>query len=307
MDSILEGNRFNLPTGGAVSEYSGSPLKEIGECSKDYSKLVSKAKAVEFGFPPTGPLLELKGRKGNWIVLSRPNHITPEFPEGETEHSYSLGIYEREEKMSAAVLRVTDDPLDPETFAQDLENITKFYAERPKIFGYPSKLSSASTAVFTHMFGAMGLTGLVTHMLGAPLEGVMASLIPSQIVGATLGVQNMLFSEKFAKKGVGNLDQLYTGFNVEHLLDCEHSHALRVSVQRELYRLLQEDGREVSPEDFLQNVYPQIPSLLLTERRKELELQKKAQDHGVVPEETETLENIVSVAKMLLPLSPNVA
>lgn len=77
-----------------------------------------------------------------------------------------------------------------------------------------------------------------------------------------------------ARKQISHLDQYVAGEGIKWTLEGEHYHNVKVIIQKELYQALQQEGANLTPDQFLNKIYGQIPAGLLQQRHAEVEQAK---------------------------------
>ncbi len=233
-------------------------------------------------------------KKGVWDIYSRPEYGVSNFPEGETSIHSMLALYERKGETQHAILRSSTSPIDEQQFMQDLDAFTRHYTERPFIFGFPSKLTTFYNQIQAFAYMAVGAgIGLGTVSLTNPsgLYTPLGVLIGMVAVPAVFMTANVL-SEKRAKNKISAPGQYFTGDTAKRVLSLEKEHSNVTAIQRELYRALQEENQELTPERFLTHGYERMHDDLIQEGKENID-----QEGHVKPE---LLEDMVNVVRTML-------
>lgn len=245
----------------------------------------------------------LPAKKGTWEIWERPYFAIPNFPEGETVIHSSLGKYRRwgneGPSYNAAILRTSYEPIPAEEFRRDLASFTRFYVERARLWGFPSRLMTAD-----------GLQHLAAYVGGVVLGGAMGFFVDGTLGSVTngavlaipsIGLSGVLHasSEWWAKRHIPHINQYMSGQTAEDTLVKEQNRITEVLIQRELYVALQNEGFAITPEDFTRKIYGQMPYSLRQRRAAEITSARTAEsDSDKIPEIA--LPNILGVARVIL-------
>lgn len=249
--------------------------------------------AEELGFQRVTPSL-LTRKPRHWQVWVRPNHDVPNFPDGATRVSSTLAIYDNtrmaiinripvisdkpvELRFTHAILRTSREPYSPDECARDLDAFTRHYIKRPRILGFPSQELTKLRYAFVAL-GAGMVLGVVAdyhtvqsvppgsaNNFGAPIGGM---------AGLALYVAAAALGERHASRQISDLKQYIAGDGAREVLLGERHHVVRVAIQRELYQVLQQEGVNLTPDQFLHKIYEQIPPALVNKRHAEVEQAK---------------------------------
>ncbi len=82
------------------------------------------------------------------------------------------------------------------------------------------------------------------------------------------------------------------GSNATHTLQEQQDHNTKVAIQKELYSAMQQEGLDLSPEQFLRTVFKNMPDSLVEKRKEEI----KDQD-AKIPRDS--LPKMLAVAQIL--------
>ena len=235
-------------------------------------------------------------KKGSWELFDRPFHEVPNFPEGETAINSSLALYKRDDVVTQAVLRTSTEAYTDAELVDDLDAITKHYIERPRLFGFPSKEGTT----IRNTFSTLVIGTVITDAIGYQLTGQVINLgaFVGELSAPAIHGAGWLLGEMKAKRSISDLDQYTVGSNVENALQGEQAHVLQVAVQRELYQALRQDGAELTPDQFLEKIYGQMPTTLLQRRREEIEALRHS-GQGSALDTRNTLPGMLDVARVL--------
>lgn len=222
--------------------------------------------ARELGF---SKVADLPTKKSQWQVFERPEFDVPNFPEGSTRVSSSLGIYGTGEELTRAVLRTSPEPHSVREFEKDLESFTKHYIERPRLLGFPSVELTRIGHVFTAL--AVGVIGgdAAGYYIGGDIVN-MGAVLGEMGGPAVYGVAWGL-AERHAKRSISHREQYIAGESVKWTLQGERDHNIEVIIQKELYKALLDEDADLSPDRFLGKIYGQIPDALIERRHAEVE------------------------------------
>ena len=276
--NILEQQAYQIPI-----EVSLKPIPKSGSFDLwdkiqpgSYDHVAQLARERDFRQLDT-----FRSKRGLWYVFERLDHEIPNFPEGYAITHSMLGVYEGDSSKTHAVLRLSSEPFPAEQFVQGLNAISRHYIERPFVFGFPSRLMTDSlTPAAVAIVGVVagGLSGdayndvanVAYYNTGkALLAGIFSGLV-LPVVGHMLLYP---LSEWRARRKISSLEEYFVGNAVSNVLYQEQAHIKEVTVQRELYTALQQQGYDLTPEQFLTQVYQEIPRRLINERIQEIETQ----------------------------------
>lgn len=222
--------------------------------------------ARELGF---AKVTKLPTKRSGWQVFARPEYDVPNFPEGATRVSSSLGIYGTGEELTRAILRTSPEPHPVREFEKDLASLTKHYIERPRLLGFPSVELTRIGHVFTALaVGVIGGDAAGYYMGGdiVNLGAVLGEMGGPAVYGVAWGL-----AERHARRSISHREQYTAGESVKWTLEGERYHNVKVAIQKELYQALQQEGASLSPDQFLDKIYGQIPEALIERRHAEVE------------------------------------
>lgn len=242
-------------------------------------------------------------RHGTWHIYEGLDLAIPNFPDGDTRVNEALALYERDGNLTNAILRVQPgndrEPFTAEDLAEDLEAFTKYFIERPRYFGFPSGiLTQAKThALIYSTFIPGAVIGFFAFPEGsresASIVGMVAGPLSS---GVTAGLWGL--AERRARGKIPHKDEYMSGNHVAVVLVQQKEHIVQTSIQRELYSALQQRGTTLTPDQFLNDIYAQMPSVLVSKRKEEIERVKNPEKYTNVLED-EALSKMVGVAQIL--------
>lgn len=244
-------------------------------------------------------------RHGTWHIYEGIDLAIPNFPDGDTRVNEALALYERGGNLTNAILRLQPghdrEPFTVEDLADDLEAFTKYYIERPRFFGFPSEiLTQAKTHLLIYL---TFIPGVAIGLFAFP-EGIRES---TSYVGMAAGplssavtVSLWYLAERRARGKILHKDEYMSGDNAAGVLAQQKEHIVQTSIQRELYTALQQRGTTLRPDQFLNDIYAQMPCVLVNKRKEEIERIKYPEKYtnGV---EDEALPKMVGVAQILQP------
>lgn len=300
MPSLIESLKYRLPKSGNLdSRFNRADLLKAGSES-NYDRLVF---VNQMGF---GLVDSLHLPVGSWAIWNRPNFAIPNFPEGETVTHSRLGLYysrgNEDPSHNGAILRMSYEPVTEEEFKRDLASFTKYYIERPRVWGFPSRLMTADGWQYPVAIGGGAVLGsaigVLTEGTGTiftnwvnlayPLTGIIGALHAS--------------SELWAKRHIPALNQYMSGQTAESTLVTEQNRIIEVLIQRELYAALQNEDITITPEDFVGKIYRQMPYSLRQRRAAEITSVRTAgSDSDKIPEVA--LPHMLGVAKAILAIA----
>ncbi|MBI2508106.1 hypothetical protein HYV89_04080 [Candidatus Woesearchaeota archaeon] len=268
--------KYNLPDRGFLSDldtvdYYGLSNLRRDILERNYFFDDVRNMSENLGFVSQG---ELSTKKGNWSIHGRENYFVPNFPEGGTRVDGMLALYHDNRHL---IMKFSEGDISESDFINDLKILTNAYIERPLIKGLPSKfLTPQLTNILGFAVGGIFLGGLLGYGLVPNFER------PAYAIGAVIGefsgpLSLMLANRMGEKRAIGRLSTL-EGYAVQDrakfLLSEEDRHFTKVMIQRDLYQALLDDGSGVTPEQFLNHIYPQMPPVLIDSRKKEREKEK---------------------------------
>lgn len=255
--------------------------------------------AQELGFVR---MADFSTKETVWQIYDRPDHPVPNFPDGETTISSTLALYAPEQGYSRALLRASTKSYYPwDEWMEDLDAFTRHFVERPRLLGFPSK---AMTDILIYPAAALGgviLGGAAAYLTTSPELWTNATYGTTPGAAIAVIISGFLhnISERYARKQISDLTQYFGGDNARNVLYGEKRHRITVEVQKELYAALQKEGVSLEPDQFLENIYGQLPSSLVLKRHAEIE-QAKHPDHSYAPSETgNTLPKLTQIARVL--------
>lgn len=254
-----------------------------------------------FGFLRVStPLGSTGGDKGVWNISERPNYTTPIVLELEgdiTTHTM-LGIYDRGKTENSVVLRVSDEPIDPNEFKSDLKAFTKHYIHRPWIWGFPSRLLTDWRGQIAGLVAGTAAVTAVSSMLAAP-EGRTDAAMLGLMTGITVTTCALLaldlWSERFAKRRVANLDQYMAGSSAVQYLTQERARVNDLLTERDFDAALKTSGIAIEP-SLCDQIYREMPQSLVRARLDE-------RTQKVQPGSSDALPRMVNVARAMPQLS----
>lgn len=216
-------------------------------------------------------------KRAVWQVYDRPNHDVPNFPEGATRISSTLAVYDTDSELTHAILRTSREPYPVDEFNRDLAAFTKHYAERPRLLGFPSQeLAGKWRNLFIALTaGTIGM-GAIDYYTIQSIPGSVINIgaILGEIGGPSAYAALWGLSERHARRSISDLEQYTAGDSAQSTLQGERYHNVTVDIQRELYQTLLQEGADLSPDQFLEKIYGQIPQALVTKRHAEIEQAK---------------------------------
>ena len=247
--------------------------------------------------------IEVPTKKGVWHIYEGMDLGIPNFPDGETTVNEALALYEKGEKLTHALLRLEpghlENPFTPWDLADDLKTFTKYYIERPRLLGFPSE---TLTRGGTHLLFCLGGVS-AGYTLGYMLSGGDQN---AALIGADIGIVIPAgptaslgwISERWARGKIPHKDHYMSGDNANKTLSEQREHIIHTSIQRELYSALQQRGATLTPDQFLKDIYAQMPSNLVNRRRQEIERDRYPERYtDGLP--AEALPRMVAVAEVL--------
>lgn len=248
----------------AISYLFKDDVREAG----DFAELPQLAQQLGFT-----RIAEIPTKKAAWQVFDRPNHSVPNFPDGTTRISSTLAIYDTQGELTHAVLRTSPESYPTEEFGKDLENITKHFIERPRLLGYPSQELTKVRNVFLALAAGVTIGSAadyyVVHSMGESI--LNAGTIIGELAGPTAYGILWAHAERHARRSISHPEQYVTGRMAKGTLESERYHIIEVAVQRELYETLQQEGIALTPDQFLDKIYGQIPAALVSQRHTEIQ------------------------------------
>lgn len=249
--------------------------------------------AVELGFLRTK---DFPTRMASWQIYDRPNHDIPNFPDGATTVNSTLAVYAGEEGLNHAILRTSQEPYSQDVFAKDLAAFTRHYVERPRILGFPSQEMTRSRTVW----GGMAVGTVALGAVGYNISGEVMNfgVLIGEIGGPALVGALWSASEKYAKSKISDLELYTSGERARSTLLGEKSHIIAVSIQRELYQALHQEEANLTPDEFLEKVYGQMPAVLINKRLAEIEQSRYPRD-DVSREIGNSLPQLLGVSHIL--------
>lgn len=241
----------------------------------DFNNLPQVAR--ELGFQR---IADLSTKKAHWQIYDRPDHDVPNFPDGTTRISSSLAVYNNGDTegiltLTHAILRTSREPYPANEFKEDLASFTKHYIERPRISGFPSKeLTSIRNMAISSPAG-MALLGTAAYsFIQNTLESAIIGVIIGEIGGPIIYGTLWGLSERHARRQIAHPEQYTVGNQAAWILEGERYHIVTVGIQKELYQALQQEGFDLSPDQFLEKIYKQIPQALVDKRYAEMKQAK---------------------------------
>lgn len=244
-------------------------------------------------------------RHGVWHIYEGSDLAIPNFPDGDTRVNEALALYERDGNLTNAMLRLqpgrTQESFTVEDLADDLGAFTKYYIERPRYFGFPSEILTQGK--FHHLIYLTFIPGAAIGLFAFPegsresasLVGMVTGPLSSGVTASLWGL-----AERRARGKISHKDEYMSGDNAAGALAQQKEHIVQTSIQRELYSALQQRGTTLTPDQFLNDIYAQMPSVLVNKRKQEIERVKYPEKYtnGV---EDEALPKMVGVAQILQP------
>ena len=253
--------------------------------------------ARELGFLRTG---DFPTERSSWQVFDRPSHDVPNFPDCSTRISSTLALYNTEGKLTRAVLRTSREPYPSDEFARDLAAFTKHFIERPRLLGYPSQeLTRIRNMPIAMAIGIVALSAADYYFVqSVPGSAANFGTLMGEMGGPLVYGAVWALSERHARKSISRPEQYATGERAQSTLLGERYHNVTVAIQREIYQALQQEGVTLTPDQFLENIYGQMPQVLVERRHAEVE--QTIYPMPGSPRETEnSLPRLIKVAHVL--------
>lgn len=270
-----------------------------GNGIKDYSSLPTLA--LEIGLRRAK--MNVSTQHGAWHIYQGANLAIPNFPDGDTRVNEALALYERDGNLTNAILRIQPghkrEPFAIADLVDDLDAFTKYYIERPRLWGFPSEVL---TRTKTHMIifgvsipvgGAVGFIASGGDTTAASFGALVGEVVPASITASLWGLAEMR-----ARRKIPHKDEYMSGDHATEALIQQKDHIVQTSIQRELYSALQRVNTTLTPEQFLDNIYPQMPPSLIDRREEEIERAKYPEQFTDKIGE-EALPKMVKVAQIL--------
>ncbi|MFA5933256.1 MAG: hypothetical protein WCV81_03245 [Microgenomates group bacterium] len=267
MAHTVEGEAYKAPEGYSTLAHSSNFKYDVLKPAH-LNNLPQIAR--ELGFTSVG---DFPTKESQWQVFERPEHDVPNFPDGSTNISSSLAIYGTGEELTHAVLRTSPELHPRAEFERDLLSFTKHYMERPRLLGFPSQELSRVRTVFIALAAGTALMSAADYYTIHSLQGSIinvGSVLGEMCGPAAYGIYWGL-SEKHARRSISHPEQYVTGERVQWTLEGERYHNVTVAIQKELYQALQQEETELTPDQFLEKIYGQIPQGLVQQRHAEIE------------------------------------
>lgn len=246
---------------------------------------------------------DVSTRHGVWHIYEGSDLAIPNFPTGDTRVNEALALYERDGNLTNAILRLqlgrTQEPFTVENLADDLEAFTKYYIERPHLRGFPSEVLTQGKTHMAIFLGGIPVGGAIGYLVSggdftaASFGALIGETVPASITASLWGL-----AEKRARGKIPHKDEYISGDSAAGVLAGQKEHIVQTSIQRELYSALQQRGTTLTPDQFMSDIYAQMPSVLVSKRREEIERVKYPEKYtnGV---EDEALTKMVGVAQIL--------
>lgn len=244
-------------------------------------------------------------KHGTWHIYEGIDLAIPNFPNGDTRVSEALALYERDGNLTNTILRLqpgrVQEPFTVEDLVDDLDSFTKYYIERPHLWGFPSEVLTRGT---THLiiFGggipvgaAVGFIASGGDTTATTFGALIGETVPTSITASLWGL-----AERRARGKISHKDEYMSGDNAAGALVQQKEHIVQTSIQRELFSALQQRGTTLTPDQFLSDIYAQMPSVLVNKRKEEIERAKYPEKYtnGL---RDEALPKMVGVAQILQP------
>jgi len=263
----LETQRFNPFGGSPTLERPDRLVNDLvkGEFNLGYFDAVQRL-AADLGLARMG---SVSTKYSDWEVYTRSNHEVPNFQAESTRFNSALGIYKGEGNRANSILRISAESIPSDEFAHDMEVFTKHYIERPGILGFPSRFLSETKWQAGLVMPAAALATAGVYLI-RPESGVINA---GYVIGTIVEIAGygLLWhlSEQHARNQISALDQYIAGSGVEQALYREKQHTIKVAIQADIYDTLLQEGRELTPDQFLE-IYDQIPVSLKGKREAEV-------------------------------------
>lgn len=216
-----------------------------------------------------------------------------------------MAVYDTAGELTHAILRTSRKPYPSYEFSRDLAAFTKHYIERPRLLGFPSQELTRMRHVFTA--AAVGIVTLSAadyyFVQSIPGNVVNFGTIAGEMAGLAVYGALWALSERHARRSISNLGQYTAGDGAQSTLLGERYHNVRVDIQRELFQALQQEGAGLTPDQFLEEIYGQIPQALVNRRHAEVEQARYPKLDS--PRETRnSLPQLIQVAHVLQQVAP---
>lgn len=268
MATAVERAAYKLPEG-SITLAGSYQFKDDLSQPHELSALPEIARGLGFL-----KIYDLPTNRSRWEVFDRPNYEVPNFPDGATQISSTLAVYGHNEgQLTHAVLRTSTKPYRLSKFIQDVVAVNNHFVERPRIFGYPSQELTRMRHWITFLVVGTVVGSAADYFFNYSLGDSIVNLgaIAGEIGGPVVFGALWQHSEKRAKRSISDLKQYSAGQSARAVLLGERYHKVTVDMQRELYVQLQQVDPELTPDQFLENIYGQIPNALVAQRRTEVE------------------------------------
>ncbi len=305
---LVEQQRYNLPE----TDYSDSNETLSSSFNRrrlikpthwqNYSNLHDLAQNLALKKTP-----DLNTPKAIWRMYRKGNLTVPNFASPDTRASVELALYEVPDlrfesidsstpyKATNALLRLSPDYQPQSKFRDDVAALSKYYIERPLVRGIPNKLHDLPQYLIAGLALGIGSGLLSDYATGRTMsEGVFIG----NIAGPTIAALTYALIEKYASSHISNLGDYRANAAASSALHQIDQHITKVSIQRELYSSLADVHIDRSAEEFLADIWPQIPSSLIEKREEEIKQAKgKGTYFNQVP--VDAIDRMVQVTKLL--------
>lgn len=280
----------------------------------DYGTLAGSIVGVKYELLKTGDFQDLpqlaremgftngedvSTKKGHWRVYQRVNHAVANFADAPTIINSTLAIYDTGDKLTQVVLRTSLEANPHANVGVDLDIFTKSFIERPWIFGAtPRVLTSFVPGILGSMAGGVLVGGVLGY--DASSGQLISSHLPllGELGAPAIYAASNLLLERMARRKLSDLKEYSIGRHARTLLHSERHHTVSVAIQSEVFDALKEGDPDLSPEQFLNKVYGQLPPELIQRRVKEVEEARYAQQFAV-GEASNALPNLIGIARVL--------
>lgn len=306
MATPVEQATYHVPEAGTYSNYLSASFnfrRDItkggyGDHSRHYENLPILAQEIGLRIDTDIPT-----RHGTWHIYEGLDLAIPNFPEGDTRVNEALALYERDGDLTNAILRLQaeerQEPFTIEDLADDLEAFTKYYVERPRLIGFPSEVLTSGKTHISIFFGGIPTGALLGYFIsGGDFNVIAGGALAGETLPAAMTSSLWKLSERIARGKIPHKDEYISGDKAARVLADQKEHLVQTSIQRELYSALQQQGTVLTPDQFLNDIYTQMPSVLVNKRKVEIERAKYPEKYtnGL---KDEAFPKMVGVAQIL--------
>lgn len=228
-----------------------------------------------YGFNKMGEVGFSKG--GSWTPYYRAGYKVKNFAAESTVTHSAVALRRRSStaRPKEVIARVSTKPFGYTEFIKDLGELYQAFFERPLIMGIRPRLFRETE---TPIIGAAGMMAgaAVSYLAGADGVALLGAMVGTGVVLESGNWVGLKLGERELQKRVPNLAEYWTQKDAIEIIKGQEAHIVEAQIKTEIYSDVFK-GTRVTIEDFLNDIYGQLPDEIVEARRKEIRINLRAE------------------------------